>query len=295
MTINAKIICDSINEYGNRLTTFQLRYPRFIHAEFMTHRMFSRNASSSRAIPVAKLIEDIERDPVYPSFWGKNQTGMQAVEECNMLVDIDGFGLLTREEAWNKARESAITFAKAFAYSGYHKQIVNRLLEPFSHINVVVTATDYENFYSLRRHKDAQPEIKLLADAMWEAQQTSVVTTKLFHNEWHLPYITDEDWTAMSIPYDQINEILLRVSVARCARVSYLTHEGKEPNIIDDLKLYDRLVGSIPLHASPAEHQARPDRIICNNPLTWKNPELHGNLNGWVQYRKTLPNEFING
>lgn len=311
MTISAKVICDSINQYGNRLTTFQLRYPRFIHAEFMTHRVFSRNASSSRAIPVSKLIEDIERDPVYPSFWGKNQTGMQAVEECNEFImiprhspytvdDFDGIHIewwnekMDHQEAWDETRNQAIKFAKAFSNAGYHKQIVNRLLEPFSHINVVVTATDYENFYSLRRHKDAQPEIKLLADAMWEAQQTSIPTL-LHDNEWHIPYIEYNEWADVSMDYDTLTERLLKVSVARCARVSYLTHEGKEPDIDADLKLYDRLVGSIPLHASPAEHQSRPDRIICNNPLTWKNPELHGNLTGWVQFRKTLPNEFING
>lgn len=324
MTISAKVICDSINQYGNRLTTFQLRYPRFIHAEELTHRILSsqpellcmmfpdgvmydpnlsRNASSSRAIPVSKLIEDIERDPVYPSFWGKNQTGMQAIEECDALIDTDFEGLgwepITREEAWDEARNKAIEFAQAFADAGYHKQIVNRLLEPFSHINVVVTATDYENFYSLRRHKDAQPEIKLLADAMWEAQQTSwPIFLKETH--WHLPYVTDAELNVLGgftagEPFGDDWTQFIKLSVARCARVSYLTHEGKEPDIDADLKLYDRLVGSIPLHASPAEHQARPDRIICNNPLTWKNPELHGNLNGWVQFRKTLPNEFING
>lgn len=307
MTISAKVICDSINQYGNRLTTFQLRYPRFIHAEFMTHRMFSRNASSSRAIPVSKLIEDIERDPVYPSFWGKNQTGMQAVEECiNSVVISNNFPyylyngvsdeicyedeITTRDDAWDQARDIAIKFAKAFADAGYHKQIVNRLLEPFSHINVVCTSKDYENFYSLRRHKDAQPEIKLLADAMWEAQQASWPIF-LNENQWHLPYVTATELLHTACPFDDFKKI----SVARCARVSYLTHEGKEPDIDADLKLYDRLVGSIPLHASPAEHQAHPDRIICNNPLTWKNPELHGNLTGFVQYRKTLPNEFVSG
>lgn len=302
MTISAKMICHSKNEYGQELKTFQLRYPRFIHAEFMTHRMFSRNASSSRAIPVSKLIEDIERDPVYPSFWGKNQPGMQAATECNNRVIIphvyprgyyDGTvdwesDVTTRGDAWDQAREQAIKFARAFDEAGYHKQIVNRLLEPFSHINVVVTATDYENFYALRRHPDAQPEIKLLADAMWEAEQNSIPKS-LTGNEWHLPYITENE------PWELFTTKLIKISVARCARVSYLTHEGKEPDIASDLKLYERLVGSTPLHASPAEHQATPDRIICNNPLTWKHPELHGNFHGFIQYRKTLPNENVKG
>jgi len=309
MTISAKVIRDSINQYGNRITTMQLRYPRFIHAEETTHRILntqpelimmvlpdgvmydrnlSRNASSSRAVPVSKLIEDIERDPVYPSFWGKNQPGMSADEECNEPVNIlldwvhevDEFG--TREQAWDMAKNYAIWFAKAFDKAGYHKQIVNRLLEPFSHINVVVTATEWNNFYSLRRHKDAQPEIKILADAMWEAQQTSKPCL-LKENEWHVPYV--DEYIG--------NEDRIKLSVARCARVSYLTHDGKQPNVEADLKLYDRLIGSIPLHASPAEHQATPDTRYKGGD-SWNNKEKHGNLKGWIQYRKTLPNESCN-
>jgi len=183
MTITAKIIADSVSPDGVRITTMQLRYPRFIHAEFLTHRMFSRNASSSRAIPVERLIADIEADHAMPVYWGKNQKGMQAREECDGRVKSWEFGpspsefgggmSWTAEEAWHFARDNAIKMARAFHEAGYHKQIVNRLLEPFSHINVLVTATDWANFYALRRHEDAQPEMKALADAMWEAQQAS--------------------------------------------------------------------------------------------------------------------------
>lgn len=302
MTITAKIIADSISSQGIRLTTMQLRYPKFIHGEFMTHRVFSRNASSSRAIPVERMIADIERDPAMPVFWGKNQAGMQAREELGTEAKA------AAELWWRQALADAISNAYCLHNEGAHKQIVNRVLEPFMHINVVVTATDYENFYALRRHEDAQPEMKALADAMWEAQQASEPRL-LKPGEWHLPYVMDDDrqrayWDSRypgpdnSECFDEgeVLEICTRLSVARCARVSYLTHEGKAPNIEDDLKLYDRLVGSMPLHASPAEHQATPDEtsseyIDGKSSREWFYPEQHGNFRGWRQYRKMLPNE----
>lgn len=290
MTITAKIIADSISPQGIRLTTMQLRYPRFIHAEFMTHRVFSRNASSSRAVPVKKLIEDVRRDPAHPIHWGMNQPGMQSREELKASERVQ------TERAWVAAMNEAITCAELMVEAGAHKQIVNRLLEPFSHINVVVTATEWANFYALRRHEDAQPEIKALADAMWDAQQTSKPNL-LQPGVWHLPYVTEQEW------HDTIRSVfavddLKKVSVARCARVSYTTHDGKPTTIEEDLALYDRLVGSQPLHASPAEHQATPDQEgydIAFERKYWCCPERHGNFRGWIQYRKTLPGEFVQG
>lgn len=302
MTITAQIIADSVNLQGIRLTTFQLRYPRWIHAEFLTHRMFSRNASSSRAIPVMKLIEDIERDPAIPIYWGKNQAGMQAREE------LTGHDLSQARRAWELAKNEAVIGARRLFDAGAHKQIVNRLLEPFSHINVVCSSTDYENFFALRRHEDAQPEIKALADAMWTAREESI-PVPLKVGDWHLPYISKQDGslayrflkqgriTRNEPPLEETLQTLLKVSVARCARVSYLTHEGKQSTIEEDLKLYERLVGSSPLHASPAEHQATPDEENYQEGavLDWEHPELHGNFRGWIQYRKTLAGEFIPG
>ncbi len=312
MTITAKIVADSISPQNIRLTTMQLRYPKFIHGEFMTHRVFSRNASSSRAIPVERLIQDVLDDPAMPVFWGKNQAGMQAGEECNEWVqdpEISDtyYGSITREQAWLTARDNAVSMTRAMSKAGYHKQVVNRIIEPWCHINVVVTATEWSNFYALRRHPDAQPEMKTLADAMWDVQQAS--TPKLLQpGEWHLPYVTEDDLAEADAfgrhlsnvfpnndeprTADQIaGENLIKLSVARCARVSYLTHEGKPPNVEDDLKLYDRLVGSVPLHASPAEHQGTPDVWQAVNKREWQHPEQHGNLRGWRQYRKMLPNE----
>jgi hypothetical protein len=284
MTITAKTIADSISPEGIRLSTLQLRYPKFIHGEFMTHRVFSRNASSSRAIPVDRLIKDVMEDPAMPIHWGKNQKGMQAEQECDTPVQYgiiprsnhigtwNEAAYITNEEAWLKARDNAVGMARAFTQAGYHKQIVNRLLEPFCHINVVVTATEFSNFFALRDHPDAQPEIRELAQRMKEAMAAS--TPKLLQpGEWHLPYVDDDSLTA---------DVAIRLSVARCARVSYLTQDGRKPEIAEDLALYDRLIAGVPLHASPAEHQGTPD---------WSKPYYHGNFKSWIQYRKTLSGE----
>ena len=305
MTITAKIIADSISEAGKRITSLQLRYPRFIHAEFMTHRVFSRNASSSRAIPIERLIKDIIDDTAMPIHWGKNQPGMQADEECDAEIKLNVFPpssygydspwkTVNKEEAWFKARDNAIEIAKAFNEAGYHKQIVNRLLEPFSHINVIVTATEWDNFFALRCHKDAQPEIRELATKM--RVEMGISTPQLLKpGEWHLPYVTQEDRQSVLRDCNRdvirsyskneklvFEDVLLRCSVARCARVSYLTYEMKKPEIEADLKLYDRLVGSVPLHASPAEHQATPAVPEFEIKKHW------GNFEGWRQYRKMI-------
>jgi hypothetical protein len=307
--ISAQVIADSISPQGIRLTTFQLRYPRFIHAEFMTHRMFSRNASSSRAVPVKRLIEDVSHDPAIPVYWGKNQPGMQAKEELNVAH------IIAAKDTWNGALDAAVEHANDLARLGAHKQIVNRILEPFAHINVVCTATDYENFYALRRHEDAQPEIKALADAMWEAQQASTPIC-LNPGDWHLPYINftkgEDTWQALQHckrgritrdepSWDEIISVLLKVSVARCARVSYLTHDGRQTTVEEDIALYERLVSASPGHMSPAEHQATPDEWFDGGPDSsldphWFRPEQSGNFRpGWIQLRKTLPGEFIPG
>jgi thymidylate synthase ThyX len=309
MSIEAKVIADSTSGKARRLTTFQLRYPRFIHAEFMTHRQFSRNASSSRAIPVEKQIDMLLEDMAMPIHWGKNQRGMQAEEENNTLVHLpswwrhDGLDKPLKadaEGAWTHAGFKAVEAARAFVEAGYHKQAVNRILEPFSHISVVCTSTQYDNFFALRRHPDAQPEIKVLADVMFEAMQAST-PTELREGEWHLPYIQPDElqflYSKENLLHDPIPlslDDLIKASVSRCARVSYLTHDGEHPQLSKDLALYERLVGSVPLHASPAEHQATPDSPIWNAAelAEWSSPHLAGNLTGgWKQFRKMLPGE----
>lgn len=263
--IEAQIVLDSIAPSGNRLTTFQLRYPRFIHSELMTHRQFSRNASSSRAIPFKRLVQDVLDAPAMPLVYLKNKRGMQGGIELNR-------GDLDRE--WLRARDEAVRQARKLADAKVHKQIVNRLLEPFSHITVLVSSTTYDNFFALRYHSDAQPEIYELAKQM-HGLYLSSEPQQLDVGQWHIPYVTANEVKEIGI------ENALKCSVARCARVSYLTHDKKQPLLEDDLKLYSRLIESTPMHASPAEHQGK----------AWSAPQQCGNFTGFMQYRKTLPNE----
>jgi thymidylate synthase ThyX len=268
MTTTVRVIADSYYDHGVRLTTLQLKYPRFIHPEFLTHRVFSRNASSSRATPVERIIESLERDPVRPCEWGKNRPGMQAHE---IFDPLEVFEL---ESLWIDAMAEMVRVAKNMVARGVHKSIVNRLLEPWSHINVIVTSTEWSNFEELRCHPDAAPEMQELAQAIRDEMVLS--GPQILHaGEWHIPYVN-------LIERSQLNlQAQLKISVARCARVSFLTHEGKVPQTAKDLELYDRLVGAKPLHASPSEHQATPDptNAHCSE---------HGNFRGWRQFRKIL-------
>lgn len=312
MSFEAKVIADSISN-GQRLTTLQLRYPRFIHAELMTHRVFSRNASSSRAIPVAKMIEQVRTNPAAPIHWGKNQPGMQAFEEAldaRVFLDLpmeydnpSDVPLFTFErteltglEAWRHAANTAAGIAEAMAVAGYHKQVVNRILEPFQWISVIVTATEWDNFFELRDHEDAQPEIRHLARLMKVAMDAS--TPKLlWPGEWHLPYVSDEDLVdirahLLGAPTSEVIKLGKDVSAARCCRVSYLKHDGTQATIQEELALCERLVGARPLHASPFEHQATPDAFLKEAKFGgfdgWKNQHLHGNFKGWIQNRKLI-------
>lgn len=322
MTISAKIIADSVcSTSDKRITTFELEYPRFIHAEFMTHRLFSRNAASSRAIPVARAIELIKADTARPIHWGKNQPGMSAKEECNEPVGATAhaFGA-TREGAWDFARDKAISVAEAFDKAGYHKQIVNRLMEPFSHIKVVCTATEYDNFFWLRRHPDAQPEIQELAEKMYQAMQSSDPVS-LKPGEWHVPYYGDGRWIPTNSVrlgrFEQLDEALdehgnslkdaLAISSSCCAQVSYRRLNDSLEKAKD---IFDRLITSKPAHASPMEHQATPmaearfredDQVLLlvqpdagtldskgithfdRHSYAWS-----GNFCGWIQHRQLI-------
>lgn len=281
--IKADIVCDSIASSGVRLTTFVLTYPRFIHAEFMTHRVFSRNASSSRAIPVKKSIQMVRDNPVIPLAFTKNQKGMQGGEA------LDGEAHKAAVAAWLEGRDRAVEIAEKLADLEVHKQYANRVLEPYATITVVCTATDWDNFFALRCHSAAQPEIQVLATLMWEAYSLAT-PDELDDGDWHRPFIKTEDKKSALhyVNYDNLSysydEVILKQSVARCARVSYLNHDGTSTTEDQDIQLYDRLLGSAPLHASPAEHQA----MACGDPNV-----RSGNFRGWVQFRKTLKNENV--
>lgn len=282
--IEAKIVADSVAPNGRRLTTFVLTYPRFIHSEFMTHRMFSRNASSSRAIPVSKQIQMVRDNPVIPLAFTKNKPGMQGGDP------LTGTEHSQAVAAWLVASEHALRSAEVLSGLGIHKQYANRVLEPFAHITVVCTATDYDNFFALRCHEMAQPEIRVLAENMYVAMSASE-PEEMVEGEWHLPFVSLQEQNRMMqsggpLTGDEKHLNLVKMSVARCARVSYLNHEGKQPTLEEDLVLYERLVGSAPIHASPAEHQARAMGSFSGNAPS-------GNFRGWTQYRKTLQNENV--
>lgn len=268
--IEAKIIADSVAQNGARITTLELQYPRFIHGEVMTHRVFSRNAMSSRAIPVAKMLEQVRNNPAMPVYWGANQPGMQAAAE------LDGQALSDAKAAWMSAAEAAADVASAMEKIGLHKQIANRVLEPFQWMRTIVTATQWDNFFSLRCHPDAQPEFQALAVLIRDAMAAGLAQPRNYLWEgdraWHLPYVSVEERDLYRL------DVLLKLSTARCARVSYLTHDGATPDVQKDVGLYERLVGSEPRHSSPAEHQAR----------AGFNESMSNNFRGWVQHRAYL-------
>jgi thymidylate synthase ThyX len=271
MAYAAKILCDSISPSGVRLTTIEVTFPRIVLAEFNTHRVLSRNSASSRAIPVKDRIVSVQKDPFVPDVFGKNQKGMQAGE---VLRDAVG------EEArlvWEKACNAAVFFAKELSVLGVHKQLANRLLEPFCWQTVIVTATEWDNFWGLRCNPEAQPEIQRPAELMRRVYIES--TPRLVaHDFWHLPLTTD----ALDLYRDGFTKLeVARISAARCARVSYLTHEG-ERDPVADLALANRLETSG--HMSPFEHVATP------LPTTTSSVFM-GNVRGWMQYRKMLPHE----
>lgn len=265
--ITAKVIADSINKAnGVRLVTLELEYPRYIHAEFMTHRVFSRNASSSRAIPVATMIDRVEQYPVFPSEWGTNKPGMQAGDPIGRMAQTEA------ENVWTLACRNAVNAARQLKDLGVHKQITNRILEPFSTIKVIVTATEWENFFDLRISLLAQPEIRALAIRMKAAMDASQPVVRSGDGEAgaHLPYVTDEERSTLSIGH------LCRISTARCARVSYMNHDKSMPVIGKDIKFAGDLQAD--RHASPFEHPAFARADMHN--------EWSRNFLGWFQYRE---------
>ena len=285
----AKILKDSMSPDNVRLTTFEITYPRFVHSELMTHRIFSRNSASSRALPISKVIERVKTNPVLPVWWGKNQSGMQAYEEFN---SSDQSELIER---WLYARDNAVKDAEILLHRGVHKQLVNRLLEPWMWITVLVTATEWQNFFALRAHPDAQPEIRKIAEMMKELYEKNAhLCDHLKYNEWHLPLTNPLEPKALLAEGFTIEQIK-KISAGRSARVSYLTHDGKRDPMAD-IELCDRL--RVSGHMSPLEHVARP---MTKKEIKLYSSKAHklqtnklpfcGNFCGWVQFRKEIPNE----
>lgn len=284
-TYDAKVLADSLApEHGKRLTTLQVTTPRIILAELNTHRMLARNSASSRAIPVEKRIQAVLDDPFVPDAFGANQRGMQAGET------LSGAHADAARAVWLAARDKAVDAARALAGVGVHKQWANRLVEPFSWHVAIITATEWENFFNLRCNPAAQPEMRRTAEAMRDAMAASQPCQVSSQDHWHLPlwgFEGDVEWYFARVRSQREktgngdNTDQIKVSVGRCARVSYLTHAGiRDPDA--DVKLHDELLANG--HMSPTEHQARPHP----DPM-----HRSGNLIGWVQYRKTLVGETV--
>jgi thymidylate synthase ThyX len=268
------ILKDSKNiENGCRLTTFEISFPRIILAEYNTHRMLSRNSASSRAIPVEKIIKRVMEDPFIPIRWGKNQKGMQA------SVDLSLEEIEAAKIEWLKARDYAVAQARFLLGIGVHKQITNRLLEPFMWQTVITSGTEWQNLFALRDHKDAQPEFKVIAGMMKEALASNI-PDDLAPGEWHLPLIKEEELEEIISRFGI--EGLKKVSTGRCTRVSYLTHMGVR-DLQADIDLCEMLQKDG--HMSPFEHPA----------MAFAQSDWIGNFQGFKQYRKFIPNENIFG
>lgn len=318
-SIKAEILADSIERVGNnRITTFKLIYPRIIHAELLTHRLFSKNAASSRAIPVEKKLQQIIDNPFIPIAFQREHKGMQGVnylnlEETKIAIKI-----------WLEARDKAVEQAKKFIENKVTKQIINRLLEPFEYIAVILTGTEFENFFALRAHSMAEIHLQDLAYKMLEAYNLST-PKELKEGEWHIPFeneIDIQDWYNINKrptcafwneleSYEQ-DSYLIKVSTAKCAQVSYMKFGSDD--YADLIDLHDSLfirpyngkrgIREIndPIHASPAEHiaQAMTEEEYYSfyksyTVDSWIGTEKEygwcHNLKGFKSYRSMLPNE----
>lgn len=262
--IDVCIVADSVSEAHARIVTAVWTYPRFIHSEVMTHRVFSRNAASSRAIPVEKMIARIEQEPAMPVYWGQNCRGMSA----SQAIDDD---LVPKAKVeWLLAMKDAVAHARNLAAMGVHKQVTNRVVEPYAHMTTVITSTEWSNFFALRVDKEAQPEFFVLAQLMLRAYLNSRPKA-LAAGSWHLPF-------ADKYLQDVTEGQALKIVTARCARVSYLNFEG-DIDYEKDYALHDDLLAKG--HMSPFEHAARAEDHINRS----------GNFLGFTQYRKQFDNE----
>lgn len=270
-THSAKVLADSISN-GVRLVTLEVTFPRIILAEVNTHRVFSRCSASSRAIPIEKMIDRVITDPYIPMRWLANKRGMQGGEELSIKDQLEA------RTQWLVARDRAVEQVTALKNLGIHKQWANRLLEPFLWHTAIISSTEWDNFYCQRVHTDAHPDMFSTALAMKLAMRTSTPKRLYLDSEWHLPFVDEDDFNAH--PEFSCNE-WKKVSVGRCARISYLNHNGVR-DVAEDIALHDRMMEHG--HMSPYEHVAHPACEMLSG-------TFFGNFRGWVQYRKEIPGE----
>ena len=323
--ISARIVAKSVSAYsGQEIITWEYDAPKCILAELNTHSIMVRNAQSSRAVPVSKVLEQIRTNPVTPVHWGKNQAGMVANEENENRVVIWDLEPeyqtydLNREDAWYHAACLAADSMKAFNDAGYHKQIVNRIGEAFTFVRGVITATEIDNFFHLRYHKDADPFMQELAKCMWEAYEQAEAEV-LYEGEWHTPYVEhtrllvdnslsygsreynehDSVSTWCSIPLEQA----LKISAAACGQVSYRKLDTSEETVE---RVWNNLMGGDIIHASVTGHQASPMKEPYNEHwhtegLKWQDGATHVDKKGnfwsaqfkhWIMHRKLIDGEY---
>lgn len=256
-----KILADSVSKNGDRLITYELTFWRPILPEITRHRALSFSVRSSRAVRTKKLIEEVQASPWGPREWGKNQKGMVAEDKFSKKEFIESF-----EYVWYQTANFSCQMAETLAKVGIHKQVVNRMLEPYSCTHAVVSGTEWGNFFKLRTAPDSQPEMQDLANKMKDLYYKHEPVL-LDDNDWHLPYITQKDLA------ERTKSECCKISAARCARVSYKLYDGTtDPE--KDLELYSKLVNSH--HWSPLEHVAIPA----------VHDYMGSNFKGWNQLRK---------
>lgn len=295
--ISVKVIAHSMNANNDvEAITYELEYPRYIHGELLTHRVFSRNSQSSRAVPVASVYE-INKYYVKPIYFGKNKAGMSSVDE------LDPDSRAKAEAIWDEIAQASFRASEELSKLGLHKQWANRITEPYSKIKTVLTTTELSNFFNLRTENVVvMPELEYLALKMQQAYKDSK-PNYLGTNEWHLPYVTQEDLDNYNIT------TCVKISASCCAQVSY----RKLDNSVDKaLDVYHKLVNSGTLHGSPFEHQLKvydpseigirfdaegalieiPDGITHTvfNTEFEDQSYFSGNIRGFVQFRQLLAN-----
>lgn len=293
--ISVKVLCDSITHTGIRLTTLELEYPRFILAELNTHRLLSKNSASSRAIPEKKMHELLQTMPAMPVEWGSNKAGMVAGDP------LDKTQVQAAEGVWLAARDQMLSHSTVLFQTGVHKQLANRITEPWMMMKTVCTATEWRNLLHLRNHPDAQPEFRELAQLIAQALEAHVPQT-LKPGEWHVPYVDTKrnsygDLSYWSQDEELSTDLALKVSASCCAQVSY---RATNMSVTKALDIYHKLIESKPVHASPVEHQATPQPSPGSKawPLGVTHVDRDGNywsanFKHWIQHRKLIPGESV--
>lgn len=277
--ISVKVLADSVSPAKTRMITVEATYPRFIHAQIMTHRALSKNTSSSRAIPAKAFRQAMLDSPAIPVHFGAAQKGMQADQQVANTADALDWWLEGMEQAaWHHARGEAM---------GLHKQILNRILEPYCLVTTIISGTEWNNFFALRVHgehnKSSQHEIDQTARAILTAIDEST-PTELKTGQWHAPLVSGDKKDPRYVNHTMLPDAEgygpQLVSAARCARVSYMTHD-KKIDVKADFELAKKLAQDG--HWSPFEHVA----MAMETDTAW------GNVFGFKQLRKFFINENV--